>query len=225
MALTRDELDALIDREVDNVIASLSQTQKLFVDVESGRLKRLALDWLTVEKNHREAFSVMALELPMTFSIGGLDFNLKIDRVDELEDGTLLVIDYKTGQSSKSLWLDNRLQDPQVPVYCFALGNRVAALCFANTKNLNFDGISKSDVGVKGISQVETSNRGKLNHYENWHQLHQHWDRAISTLVDEIKNGYASVSPESLNYCNSCGRQSLCRINQHQSGPGADEDS
>jgi probable DNA repair protein len=224
MTLTEEELNALICREVDNVTASLSPTQKLFVEVEARRLQRLALDWLNQEKNRTQDFTVISLELPLTFSCEGLVFDLKVDRIDELENGTLLILDYKTGNSSKSLWLDSRLKDPQMPVYYFAHENRVGALCFANTKGLNFNGVSESDVGIKGICVVETNNNGKLKNFESWDQLDRHWKQCINTLVNEVKDGFASVTPESPGICNFCGRQSLCRINQHQATPGQDDD-
>ena len=221
MALSNAELDVVIHQEVDNVVASLHHAQKLFVDIETKRLRDLAFNWLTLEMSRAKDFRISSMELPLTYSLAGIEFKLKVDRIDMLEDGSLLVIDYKTGSASKSSWLDQRVQDPQMPIYYFAvnenLANNVAAISFANTKKLIFDGLSDADISIRGIVQVENNNRGKLKNYENFEQLIQHWSRAIDTLVNELKMGMASVTPETLSNCKYCGRQSLCRINQHQS--------
>ena len=220
-ALTDDELETLINQQVGRVINSLGLAHKLFVDVESKRLRSLALKWLKLEMSRDSAFSIGFLELPLTYMQCGLEFNLKVDRVDVLEDGSLLVIDYKTGNASRASWLDQRVLDPQMPVYYFALiqtqASAVTALTFANTKHLSFDGLSEVDLGIKGIAQVDNNNRGKLSHFDNWEQLIEHWNLNIETLAGEVKAGFASVTPDSLNNCKYCGRQSLCRINQHQS--------
>lgn len=224
ISLTDDALETLISREVDKVVASLGQAQRLFADVEARRLKRLAQDWLKLEKSRTKDFSVFALESPSKFTCQGLEIDLKVDRIDKIEDGPLLVIDYKTGQSTKSLWLGKRLQDPQIPVYCLALGDEVGAVCFANTKDIEFDGVSETDIAIKGVQQVGKSNQGKLAQFENWQQLRRHWSESIETLAHEVKDGHASVTPESSGVCKFCGRQPLCRINQHQSPLNRDDD-
>ena len=228
LALSADELEAVVRQEVDKVISALNYAQKMFVDVETKRLMQLALNWLKLEMNRIQDFKVSSLELPLTFSRSGLEFKLKVDRIDELEDGCFLLIDYKTGNASKSSWLDQRVQDPQMPVYYFALSkilsDKVGALTFANTKNLAFDGLSEVDISIKGINQVENNNRGKLKNFEDWRHLSQHWDQNIKTLVYEVKDGFASVTPESLSNCKYCGRQPLCRIYQHQSLRHTDDD-
>ena len=228
LVLSSDELESVIQQEVDKVIGEVAYVQKMFIDVETKRLRQLVGNWLKLEMTRDKDFRINSLELPLTFSRSGLEFTLKVDRIDELEDGSLLLIDYKTGNASKSSWLDQRVQDPQMPVYFFALtkmlGDNVGALAFANTKNLTFDGLCEQDVSMKGINQVENNNRGKLKNFENWGQLRQHWDQNIETLVNEVKQGCASVTPELLSNCKYCGRQSLCRINQHQSLLRNDDD-
>jgi RecB family exonuclease len=53
---------------------------------------------------------------------------VRIDRVDELADGTLAILDYKTGErSTTAQWLGPRLRDVQVPMYASHLGAAVAA--------------------------------------------------------------------------------------------------
>ncbi len=48
---------------------------------------------------------------------------MRIDRIDEMPDGSLAVIDYKTSASvpSPSSWLGDRPSDPQLPLYALAV--------------------------------------------------------------------------------------------------------
>ncbi len=49
-------------------------------------------------------------------------FNLRLDRIDRLNDGTFLVIDYKSGDVSPKSWDLPRPDDVQLPLYAgFAL--------------------------------------------------------------------------------------------------------
>ena len=58
-----------------------------------------ARQWLDVE-TLREPFEVEQLEQGSEVArIGGLEFRVRIDRVDRLADGSRVLIDYKTGRS------------------------------------------------------------------------------------------------------------------------------
>ena len=57
-----------------------------------------------------------------TAAPAGLTLKLRLDRVDRLNDGSLLVIDYKTGNVSPKAWELPRPDDVQLPLYAgFAL--------------------------------------------------------------------------------------------------------
>ncbi len=47
-------------------------------------------------------FEVLETEAMRTVQVAGLTFDLRLDRIDRLNDGTLLVIDYKTGLVSQN---------------------------------------------------------------------------------------------------------------------------
>jgi ATP-dependent helicase/nuclease subunit B len=73
-------------------------------------------------------FRVQAVEQRAAFAVGPLTFDVRIDRVDELADGTLVIIDYKTGERATSAdWFGARLRDAQVPLYASMLGDTVSA--------------------------------------------------------------------------------------------------
>lgn len=48
-----------------------------------------------------------SLERYHHISLGGLQLKLKVDRIDQLENGQHVLIDYKTGQASARDWRNN----------------------------------------------------------------------------------------------------------------------
>jgi ATP-dependent helicase/nuclease subunit B len=61
-----------------------------------------------------------------------LTFDVRIDRLDELADGTLAVIDYKTSERATSGdWFGSRLRDAQVPLYASQSAEPVRAAVVA----------------------------------------------------------------------------------------------
>ncbi len=48
-------------------------------------------------EQERQVAKLLVLESPYPYKIGDFKLKAKVDRVDELDDGTLLVVDYKTG--------------------------------------------------------------------------------------------------------------------------------
>ena len=92
-----------------------------YLELEHVRLTNLVTEWLEYERTRAE-FTVVGTEVERGKSIEGLDLRLRMDRVDRLEDGKLLVIDYKTGTVDKKSWDLPRPDDVQLPLYAgFAL--------------------------------------------------------------------------------------------------------
>jgi probable DNA repair protein len=68
---------------------------------EQERVTGLILDWLNqVERPRRDSFAVEQVETEMQFDAAGLPITIRIDRIDRLEDGSVLLLDYKTGRAS-----------------------------------------------------------------------------------------------------------------------------
>ena len=75
---------------------------------------------------------------------------LRIDRVDRLDDGSLAVIDYKTGADAEpDAWLGERPRLPQLPLYAEALGmDQVSAVAFGRVRT--------GDTGYCGLARDST---------------------------------------------------------------------
>ena len=103
------------------LLARASTCRKGISSSKATRLIRLVTEWLLYE-SARVPFTVVETELETEVSIDGLELDLRLDRIDRLNDGSLLVIDYKSGDVSPKLWDLPRPDDVQLPLYAgFAL--------------------------------------------------------------------------------------------------------
>jgi RecB family exonuclease len=69
--------------------------------LEAQRLAELLATWLEVEAT-RSPFRVLAREERHRLDIEGLPVTVVVDRVDELGDGRLAIIDYKSGRADRT---------------------------------------------------------------------------------------------------------------------------
>jgi ATP-dependent helicase/nuclease subunit B len=102
-------------------ITFLNQLPTYYLQLEQECLHRLLQKWLEFEVQ-RPNFSVVATEAAIECEIGKLPLHLRIDRIDQLDDGALLLIDYKTGKEIPSLkkCLTTPPIEPQLPLYATA---------------------------------------------------------------------------------------------------------
>ena len=107
-----------------------------FFEQQTSWLNSLILNWLELEKLRTEPFSIWALEHPVQINLEGLLINLKVDRIDQFEDGSLGLIDYKSGDpGSLQNWVLERPISPQIPLYSRALSLQVSMVTFAQVKS------------------------------------------------------------------------------------------
>ncbi|MEW5250834.1 PD-(D/E)XK nuclease family protein [Microbulbifer sp. 2201CG32-9] len=158
---------------------------------EKERLLRLMDQWLAVE-TARPAFSVTEVEWEQQVEIGGLHFTLRLDRLDQLAGGEQLVIDYKTGLPSLSDWLQERVRDPQLPLYALCQPG-ARALAFGQVRQGGCRWIGCGDLRqpIEGIKSVAEAG-GDLP-AADWEALTGHWRSALETLADEYRRGVATL--------------------------------
>ncbi len=114
--------------------SALDRMPRRYLDLEEKRLAGLVTEWLAYESK-RMQFSVAGTEVDHTIRLAGLTLKLRIDRIDRLNDDSLLVIDYKTSDVSPRAWELPRPDDVQLPLYAgFALEERPGGLVFAKLR-------------------------------------------------------------------------------------------
>ncbi|MFT5446758.1 MAG: ATP-dependent helicase/nuclease subunit B [Gammaproteobacteria bacterium] len=189
------------------------------IDTERARMKAMAQRWLAVELT-RAPFTVEAVEQRRTVRIGGLSLTIQLDRVDQVA-GRRLLIDYKSGNTSRAGWFGERPDEPQLPLYALSLdsdGHRagsVAALCFARLRRAQegFDGIGEDETWVPGLKALGAQAKGAGAHrdFADMTELKAHWAQVLTALAEEFASGQARVDPKPL-ACQYCDVRALCRV-------------
>lgn len=189
-----------------------------YLQLEAKRLARLVGDWLAYEAA-RLPFSVENTEVPGSVSIAGLSLGLRLDRIDRLNDDTLLVIDYKSGDVSPKAWALPRPDDVQLPLYAgFALGDndQLGGLVFAKVRagDCEFAGHLGNATATLSAQLKRTS--PLVKNALTAEQLID-WRETIEQLARDFLAGRAEVDPrESPATCERCDLQALCRIHENQ---------
>lgn len=166
-----------------------------FAALERQRLETLLMAWLRLELARPMPFSVLACEQKAEVEIEGIALALKVDRIDELEDGRRLILDYKTGDPKVKDWEGERIAEPQLPVYATYGGDEPAGVTFAKVRadDCAFVGLGEEGGMIQGVKGVE-----------DWAATLDAWRAAIATVAREIREGHAAVSfarEEDLKYC------------------------
>lgn len=211
-ALSDKQLNDAIETAIHQAFNDARYTANVpaqILQIEQQRLNPLLHTWLQLEKQ-RDDFTVTACEAAHTLQIEGLEIKLKIDRVDALSEGGLVIIDYKTGSSkpSHSSWADARIGKPQIPIYASLVlkDEQVVAACFAKIDPLEcqFTGIAENDAIPNIKPFAELKNNSAFKDFEDFKALTMHWQQSLTAIAQEIKNGVASVQFENeadLLYC------------------------
>lgn len=215
IALGDQDLRVQVETVVDAAIVELSVPDNLKA-LEQKRLTNLVCEWLMQCEAPRQAFEVVSLEQRQSIEHGGIVMNVMIDRIDRVGDA-LLVVDYKTGVSNKvSTWTDERIVNPQLPLYVLT-NDEIEGASFAQVvKNqCAFKGVA-SDDGL--LPKVKTTvNRSRVSdvaHKElaQWSHWRAHWRESLDNIAAEVRQGLATVTPMKT-ACVHCELKSLCRIN------------
>jgi len=197
-----------------------------YLELEAQRLTTLVTEWLAFESS-RIDFEVAETEAGRTIELEGLLFKLRLDRLDQLTDGTLLVIDYKSGNVSPRSWDLPRPDDVQLPLYAgFALNRGtepLGGLVFAKVRpgQIEFTGrvFDPASTVFAGLKSNTTLERNKLTPEDLID-----WRRAIEQLARDFLGGRAEVDPrEYPKTCERCGLQTLCRVQESRFALGDEE--
>ena len=184
--LTRREASAAliadhIGRAVDGQCAKRNPGAR-WAERERTRLQGLLERWLELE-SRRAPFQVEHVEGSGETAVhGGLAYQLRIDRIDRLEDGSHVLIDYKSGWVQPD-WRGERPDNPQLPMY--ALRHRENTWC-----GVAYGRVSASRVSFRGgvgawryFPGCPSQPAGRLREL---HLLVAAWERARRSLAQRV---------------------------------------
>jgi RecB family exonuclease len=171
-------------------------------------------------------FEVAETETKTTTAIEGLTLDLRLDRIDRLSDGSLLVIDYKSGNVSPKSWERPRPDDVQLPLYAsFGLDAASAhgGLVFATVCAGEKRSFAGRMVNAKATLLSNLDGRSNLVKQPLSEDDVADWRTYIEKMALAFLAGRAEVDPRDYpKTCERCSLQALCRVQEHP--PGADPD-
>jgi probable DNA repair protein len=209
-ALSGDEQQTLLDRAASEAILAVCKVRDpgpRWRQRERVRLQNLLSGWLEVERL-RAPFAVEVLERSVRDArIAGLEFRVRIDRVDRLTDGARVLIDYKTGSASAD-WRGERPDNPQLPIYALLLPEALVSVAYAQVKVGDSKFIPEA---ARADIYKPRSKATALEDQASFADLVDLWSRRIDRIAGEFSAGRAEVAP-TLKACKTCDLQSLCRV-------------
>jgi ATP-dependent helicase/nuclease subunit B len=212
----KDELVSQVRKNVDDAIKKNHKHffhQPKFSEMETQRITFLILDWLQFELS-RPPFEVLDTEKQIKLKIDELNLNLKIDRVDKTELGETVIIDYKTGKPNLAEWFQDRLTQPQLPLY--SQDSNASAILYAVIKKNNcaFKGIANSE---DLIPDIKHDIYKRYTQATTWDDQMNLWEKNIDLLVKNFIAGKLSVDPvDPKTTCKYCGLHGLCKIGEQE---------
>lgn len=205
-----EQIALLIEKSIDLVLAGVEQHRKysfssLIQDVEKMRLKQTLHESLAFE-SQRRPFKVEALEKKFSLNLAGLTLSVRVDRLDQVEDGKKWVIDYKSNFPQSQPWKEERPQDPQLLLYAL-LDEAIDTLVFIRLKGGQVDckGLSQNEVAISGISALDAK--------DDWLDYKRKWKTDLTRLAEEFLKGHCPPLPKTPSLCQHCDYRSLCRLN------------
>jgi ATP-dependent helicase/nuclease subunit B len=148
------------------------------IQLERRRIRQILLQFSHAELD-RDAFNIVMVEQKLEYFGFGVRLGLRVDRVDKLDDGGLLVIDYKTGAEKSLLDRDGNLRDLQLVVYTLAIPEAIGGVALINldSRKISFKGAgagedwqerlhswrNKAEQAIRGIAQGDARVNTALN--------------------------------------------------------------
>ncbi|MBP6105501.1 MAG: PD-(D/E)XK nuclease family protein [Steroidobacteraceae bacterium] len=220
LAITAEQRVALVHTLVQSVLAPLRAAADAvgirLLDLEERWLEARVLELLQRDAE-RAPFTVELVEESRVVDVGGVQTRIVLDRVDRLADGTIAVIDYKTGASARpAAWMGERPELPQLPLYVRAIGQeQVSAVAFGIvcTGSTEYRGFARDGEVFPQLKPFDAA-KAPFKDYANWGELLQAWSRRLEMLAREHAQGDARLAPNPTRACRYCHLAGVCRSAQ-----------
>ena len=202
MSIARDCIDEALREAVRGQPGGIDRQLLRHESLRDAHLFEMLIEWELA----RSPFEVEALEHSQQFTLGPATLRLRVDRIDRLPDGRVIVFDYKTGKPETFDALEQRLRRPQLPAYAIATGERTAAVAalYLTRQGLRARGLADREGRLADIKPPKAGT-------PDWPALQRRWNELLATLAEEFVRGHAAVDPLP-GACDYCHLRTLCRI-------------
>lgn len=211
-----EELRMLVREAVTRAVEDSPESPfyQLATQAERERLEELILDWLAIESRRVQPFTVQTVEEKLNYDLAGLRLALRLDRIDRLDNGHLVLIDYKSGPQTRSKLKGERPPEPQLLVYAAAVSEPVDGIFFAQLRPRELKAIGFSRDRHFSGQTAEVRN--------DWDMYLAQSRVNVEKIAKGFLEGLAAVDPIK-GACEYCNLKPLCRIYE-QSAPEGEDD-
>ena len=211
-SIENSELRAIVHDAVTNAVGiEKAPFQQFAAAAERERLEALILEWLEIERYRKQPFTVETVEQEQYYEISGLRLRLRVDRVDRLENGRLILIDYKSGKQTRTKLEGVRPVEPQLLVYTACLGQDVDGIFFAQLKPRELRAI--------GFSRDPQFAGNAVKVIRDWDDFLYDSRASIEAIAAGFVAGHAAIDPIK-GACEYCSVMPLCRIRERAAFAG-----
>ncbi len=175
-------LGSAIDSALAEHLRHADTTHTRLLGLERTRIFQLLRSFISAEIE-RPGYVVVDVEKSIDSAAYGVRLALRIDRIDRLADGSLLVIDYKTGGPKNLLNRDGDPLDLQLVVYADVLQETVGGLAL-----INIDSRSISYKGTGGSVEWDVARQ------DAWPERLDAWRDEVHRALREIAAGDVRIN-------------------------------
>ncbi len=183
MALWNEQdLDSRLDESIDFAFARHERHSDdvlyELLQLERRRIRQLLQHFVEVDVS-RDHVEIASVEQQIDFAAAAVKLSLRVDRIDRMADGSLAILDYKTGSKKNFLRSDGQPGEIQLVAYASALDTQVAslALVYIDSRELVFSGA--------GRAYTDES---------EWPELLRDWQDLVRRACDEMSRGDVRVN-------------------------------
>lgn len=155
-----------LEKYADPVLAQLLELEKI-------RVAQLLRDVLELDRQ-RESFAIAETEASLEHSMSGVALKLRIDRIDKLDNGAVIILDYKSGTRKQLLDRDGEPKEMQLLVYASAVAAPVA-------------GVGLINVDSRAVSIDATGTA--FGRDAEWEEDLNRWNQQLLDAAAELRNG------------------------------------
>lgn len=212
---TQDRLRATRPEDLQGIVRSAvldavrddasSPFHELTTDAERERLEKLILEWLDLESSRSQPFTVDSVEQKRSYNVPGLRLDLRVDRMDRLKNGSVLLIDYKSGKQTAGKLEGERPAEPQLLVYAAAVGELVDGVFFGQLK--------PRELRAVGFSRERHFPGRSATVKKDWSTFIEQAISNVEAIALGFVRGEAVVDPIR-GACDYCSQKPFCRIRE-----------
>ena len=182
--------------------------------IEEVRIQEMLLKWFELEKKRNIDFDVLSVEKKINIIINGMKIRLRIDRIDQLADGKIIIIDYKT---SKNFNIRNLLQknitEVQLPIYAVYEKSDAISIALVNNHKCELKSISSMAHWIESnypltLEKVLISSKD-MSIPKTFKDLKNFWKKQFEEKIFSFKSGNITITP-SHQSCQYCKFDAIC---------------